>query len=112
MKKHNKILAIQGDPLNLINRKTDTTLLLALEAQKRKYKIYYYETKNITFKNNKITVEWSSSEGGANSLLQWTDNLGSAWQNILQDQYEIENSIIIYKERPRQEKRFYRLIKP
>ena len=37
MKKHNKILAIQGDPLNLINRKTDTTLLLALEAQKRKY---------------------------------------------------------------------------
>ncbi|MDB4683970.1 Ig-like domain-containing protein [bacterium] len=66
----------------------------------------------ITFKNNKITVEWSSSEGGANSLLQWTDNLGSEWQNILQDQYEIENSIIIYKERPRQEKRFYRLIKP
>ena len=52
MKKHNKILAIQGDPLNSINRKTDTTLLLALEAQRRKYKIYYYETKNVTFKNN------------------------------------------------------------
>ena len=56
MKKHNKILAIQGDPLNSINRKTDTTLLLALEAQKRKYKIYYYETKNMTFKNNKVYV--------------------------------------------------------
>ena len=54
MKKHNKILAIQGDPLSSINRKTDTTLLLALEAQRRKYKIYYYETKNVTFKNKKV----------------------------------------------------------
>jgi len=35
MKKHRKIIAIQGDPLNSLNRKTDTTLLLALEAQKR-----------------------------------------------------------------------------
>jgi len=54
MKKHRKIIAIQGDPLNLLNRKTDTTLLLALEAQKRGYKIYYYETKNLTFSNGKI----------------------------------------------------------
>jgi len=53
MKKHRKIIAIQGDPLNLLNRRTDTTLLLALEAQKRGYKIYYYETKNLTFSNNK-----------------------------------------------------------
>ena len=54
MKKHRKIIAIQGDPLNSLNRKTDTTLLLALEAQKRGYKIYYYETKNLTFSNGKI----------------------------------------------------------
>ena len=54
MKKHNKIIAIQGDPIQSINRKTDTTLLLALEAQRRGYKIYYYETKNLTFSNNKI----------------------------------------------------------
>ena len=45
MKRHSKIVAIQGDSLNSINRKTDTTLLLALEAQRRGYKIYYYETK-------------------------------------------------------------------
>ena len=56
MKEHSKILAIQGDPLSSINRKTDTTLLLALEAQRRKYKIYYYETKNVTFKNKKVYV--------------------------------------------------------
>jgi glutathione synthase len=54
MKKHRKIIAIQGDPLNSLNIKTDTTLLLALEAQKRGYKIYYYETKNLTFSNRKI----------------------------------------------------------
>ena len=41
MKKRNKIIAIQGDPIQLINRKTDTTLLLALEAQRRSYKLYY-----------------------------------------------------------------------
>ena len=54
MKKYSKIIAIQGDPLNSLNRKTDTTLLLALEAQKRGYKIYYYETKNLTFSNGKF----------------------------------------------------------
>ena len=54
MKKIDKIVAIQGDPLHLINRKTDTTLLLALEAQKRNYKIYYYQTKNLTFSNKKV----------------------------------------------------------
>ena len=54
MKKIDKIIAIQGDPLHLINRKTDTTLLLALEAQRRNYKIYYYQTKNLIFSNNKV----------------------------------------------------------
>ena len=54
MKRFNKIIAIQGDTLDLINIKTDTTLLLALEAQKRGYKIYYYETKNLTFSNSKL----------------------------------------------------------
>jgi len=54
MKKRNKIIAIQADPIQSINRKTDTTLLLALEAQRRNYKIYYYETKNLTFFRNKI----------------------------------------------------------
>lgn len=47
-------MAIQGDPIHLINKKTDTTLLLALEAQRRSYKIYYYETKNLTFFKDKV----------------------------------------------------------
>jgi glutathione synthase len=54
MKKYNKIVAIQGDAIERINIKTDTTLQLALEAQKRNYKIYYYETKNLSFLNNTV----------------------------------------------------------
>jgi len=54
MKKSNKIIAIQGDEIKKIDTKTDTTLLLALEAQKRNYKIYYYLTKDITFSNNSV----------------------------------------------------------
>ena len=49
-----KILAIQGSDLKKINIKTDTTLLLADEAQKRGYKIYYYEPQNISFLNGKV----------------------------------------------------------
>ena len=54
MKKFRKIVAIQGDAIQAINVKTDTTLLLALEAQRRGYKIYYYETKDLTFSNNSV----------------------------------------------------------
>ena len=54
MKRKSKIVAIQADPINTINQKTDTTLLLALEAQRRGYRIYYYETKSLTFENGKV----------------------------------------------------------
>ena len=63
MKKHNKIVAIQGDPIQKIIAKTDTTILLALEAQKRKYKIYYYETKNLTFLKLNTSWMWMKMEG-------------------------------------------------
>ena len=49
-----KILAIQGSDLKKINIKTDTTILLASEAQKRGYKIYYFEPKNLSFLNGKV----------------------------------------------------------
>ena len=43
-----KILAIQSNTLGEINVETDTTLLLALEAQKRNYEIIWYETKDLS----------------------------------------------------------------
>ena len=52
-----KILAIQGSDLNKINTKTDTTLLLALEAQKRGYQIYYFEANNLSFLNGEVLAK-------------------------------------------------------
>ena len=52
-----KILAIQGSSLNKVNIETDTTLFLALEAQKRGYQIYYYEPHNLSFIDGKVTVK-------------------------------------------------------
>ena len=37
-----------------LNKKTDTTILLALEAQKRGFRIFCYETKNLSFINGKV----------------------------------------------------------
>ena len=49
-----KILAIQGSNLKKVNIKTDTTILLATEAQKRDYEIYYFEPENLSFLNGKV----------------------------------------------------------
>ena len=54
MSKKTKIVAIQGDKLKTINKDTDTSLMLALEAQRRGYKIYYYETENLNYINGKV----------------------------------------------------------
>ena len=54
-----KILAIQGSSLSRVSIETDTTLLLALEAQKRGYQIYYYEPHNLSFLNGKVIARCS-----------------------------------------------------
>jgi len=51
-----KILAIQGSNLKKVNIKTDTTILLASEAQKRGYKIFYFEPENLSFLNGKVSA--------------------------------------------------------
>ena len=52
-----KILAIQGSSLKKVNVKTDTTLFLALEAQKRGYQIYYFEPKDLSFLEGKVIAK-------------------------------------------------------
>ncbi len=54
-----KILAIQGSKIGKINPKTDTTLFLALEAQKRGYHIYYFEPKDLSFLDGKVFAKCS-----------------------------------------------------
>jgi len=53
----NNIVAIQGDQLSKLNPKTDTSIYLAIGAQKLKYKIFYYEPHNLSIINNKVLAK-------------------------------------------------------
>ena len=50
----NKIVAIQGNHPTNLNPLTDTTIFLANEIQKKNYKIFYYEPKNLSIINSKV----------------------------------------------------------
>jgi glutathione synthase len=53
----NKIVAIQGNHPSKLNSKSDTSIFLAIEAQNRKYKIFYYEPKNISIISDKVIAK-------------------------------------------------------
>ncbi len=57
MKNINKIIAVQADSLNSINICTDTTFLLCLEAQRRGFNIFWYQTSEITLSNKKVAAK-------------------------------------------------------
>ena len=48
------LIAIQMDPLNRLHHESDSSLILAKEAQNRGHKIFIYEPKNLTLKNNQL----------------------------------------------------------
>ena len=50
----NKIVAIQGNHPKKLNSHSDTSIFLAIEAQKKKYNIFYYEPKNLSIINDKV----------------------------------------------------------
>lgn len=54
---NNRIIAIQADAIEKINPLTDTTLLLAQEAQKRKYQIYWFEPKDLSLIGKKLLAK-------------------------------------------------------
>ena len=51
-----KIVAIQGNHPNKLNPKTDTSIFLAKEAQKKNYKIFYYEPKDLSIINSRVVA--------------------------------------------------------
>ena len=53
----NKVIAIQGDHPSSLNPKTDTSIFLAKEIQRKKYKIFFYEPKNLSIINSKVIAE-------------------------------------------------------
>ncbi len=50
----NKIVAVQGNHPSKLNPITDTSIFLANEIQIKKYKIFYYEPKNLSIINEKV----------------------------------------------------------
>ena len=55
MKKHFKI-AIQMDPLESINIKSDSTYILSLEAQKRGHRLFHYLPQNLIYENGRVSA--------------------------------------------------------
>ena len=53
----NKIIAIQGNHPSKLNPKTDTSVFLANEIQKKKYKIFYYDPKNLSIIGSKVLAK-------------------------------------------------------
>ena len=53
----NKIVAIQGDHPSKLNINSDTSIFLANEVQSKKYKIFYYEPKNLSILNSNVIAK-------------------------------------------------------
>tara|TARA_B110001450_G_scaffold168606_1_gene157184 strand:- start:77 stop:1006 length:930 start_codon:yes stop_codon:yes gene_type:complete len=53
----NKIIAIQGNHPSKLNVKSDTSIFLAVEAQNKNYKIFFYEPNNLSIINNKVMAK-------------------------------------------------------
>ena len=53
----NKIVAIQGNHPSKLIPKTDTSVFLANEIQKKNYRIFYYDPKNLSIINSKVVAE-------------------------------------------------------
>ena len=53
----NKIVAIQGNHPSKLNFLTDTSIFLANEIQKKNYKIFYYDPKDLSIINFKVIAE-------------------------------------------------------
>jgi len=57
LEKIKKIIAVQADNIKSINIYTDTTYLLCLEAQRRGFKIFWYQTAELTLTNKKVSAK-------------------------------------------------------
>jgi len=53
----NKIIAIQGNHPSKLNPITDTSVFLAHEIQNKKYKIFYYNPKDLSIINSKVIAK-------------------------------------------------------
>ena len=83
-----KILAIQGNSFKNLNIVTDTTYLLALEAQKRNYKIYWYETKDVHYINSKLIADVRH--------IRFLENKKTYFKVLSKKKFELKKSKVIF----------------
>lgn len=76
-------VAIQMDALNLINPKSDSTLLIAREAQARGHDIFYYTPDALTYREGTITARGHKVDFTATETSHYT--LGDPWHEPLHD---------------------------
>ena len=89
----NKSVAIQADSIYKIDKNTDTTLLLALEAQKRKYKIFWFEPKDVSFINSKLVAKVK--------ILKLFDDKKRFYQVIGTKRFEISKAnVVLIRQNP------------
>ena len=65
----NKIVAIQGNQISKLKLASDTSIFLANEIQKKKYRIFYYDPKNLSIVNSKVIAEGSFIKFNYDSIL-------------------------------------------
>ena len=53
----NKIIAVQGNHPSKLNPITDTSVFLAHEIQNKKYRLFYYEPKDLSIINSKVVAK-------------------------------------------------------
>ena len=53
----NKIIAIQGNHPSKLKPLTDTSIFLAHEIQKKNYKVFYYDPKDLSIINFKVIAK-------------------------------------------------------
>jgi glutathione synthase len=85
MKKHFKI-AIQMDPLESINIKSDSTYILALEALKRGYRLFHYLPENLIYENGRVSALGNAFKLFPNKKIFFKK---SKTQKIFLDDYDV-----------------------
>ena len=79
-----KILSILSNSLKTLNIKTDTTILLALEAQRRGYKIIWFQTKDLNLINSKLTIKGNE--------VKFFDNIKKFYKIIKNIKFDLDKS--------------------
>jgi len=76
-------VAIQMDPLESINPKSDSTLLMAREAQSRGHEIFYYTPRHLTYREGSVLARGRKVQFLENQESFFT--LGDIWHEPLHD---------------------------